>query len=61
MKGFNIHSIRSIKIAKLKTKSSQGIDTCEYEIGVSSDGNLMTIRMYKMLFPHNNVSALTSP
>ena len=55
-KVFSFHSIRSEIIAKLKTKGRQKIDMCEYKIERGSDGNLMPIRMYKMLFPHTNIN-----
>ena len=55
---FNFHSVTSVILTKLKTKSSQRKDTCKYKIDTGSDGNLMPIRMYKMLFPHTNINEL---
>ena len=55
---FNVHSVRSAIIEKLKTKSSQRTHTCKCKIDTDSDGNLMPIRMYKMLFLHTNVNEL---
>ena len=39
-------------------KSSQRADTCEYKIDTGSDGILIPINMYKMLFLHMNVKEL---
>ena len=39
-------------MVKLKTKSSQRIDTCKYKIDTDSDDNIMPIRKYKVHFPH---------
>ena len=55
-KSFNFHSIRLVIIAKLKTKKQPKTHTCEYKIGTGSDGNLMPIRRYKVLFLHANIS-----
>ena len=57
---FNLHSIRSVVIAKLKQKVVK-IETCKYKIDKSSDGTLMPIRMYKMFFPHTNINELKTP
>ena len=58
LKIFNFHSVRSVIITKLNTKSSQRIDTCKYKIDKGNDGNLMSIRMYKTLFTHTNTNDL---
>ena len=55
---FNVHSIRSVIIAMLKTKQIKTPETCEYKIDAGSDGNLMPIRLYKMLFLHTNITEL---
>ena len=52
---FQFHSIRSIIIAKLKTKTNQRTEVCEYRIDASSDGNLMPIRMLKVLYPNTKL------
>ena len=44
-KVFHVHSIRSVIIAKLKTKSSQGIDTCEYKTDKGVENNLISIKV----------------
>ena len=46
---FNFHSTRSVIITGLKTKSSQKTGTCKLKIDTGSDGNLMPIRMCKIL------------
>ena len=46
------------KITKLKTKSNKKRETFEYKIDTGSDGSLIPIRMYKMLFPHTNITEL---
>ena len=43
---------------KVKKEKCQKVDTCEYKIDTDSDGNLMPIRMYKVLFLHKNISDL---
>ena len=55
-KVLNFHSITSVIIAKLKTVSSQKVDTCKYKIDRGSDDDLMPLTMYKMLFPHTNIN-----
>ena len=55
-KVINFHSIGSVLIAKLKTKSSQKTKMCEYKLDTRSHGNLMTIKMYKSLFPQTNMN-----
>ena len=55
---FNFKSVRSVIIAKLKTKCSQRSGACEHKIGIGSHGNLMLIRMYKMIFPHTDINEL---
>ena len=57
-KTFNFCSTRSTIIAKLKTESYQKKETCKYKMDTSNDGNLMPIRMYKMLFPYTNITDL---
>ena len=57
-KVFYFHSIRSVIITKLKTKSSQKADRCEHKIDTGSDGNLLTTRMYKDLFLHTDINDL---
>ena len=37
---------------KVKNKKQPKKDTCKIQIETGSDGNLMPVRMYKMLFPH---------
>ena len=53
-KVFNFHGITLVIIMKLKTKSSQKVD----KKSTGNDGNLMFIRMNKMLFLHTNISKL---
>ena len=48
---FNFHSVRSVLIAKLRTKTSQNIRELDYKIDTGSYGNLMPIDMFNMLFP----------
>ena len=50
-KVFNFHCIWSIIIAKLKTKTSQRTELCKYKIDTGSVGNLLSIRMFKGLYP----------
>ena len=54
---FNFHSVRSVIIAKLKTKRRQRTDVCAYKTERGRDGNVMFIRMYK---PHTNIIELMS-
>ena len=56
-KVFNFHSVRSVTTSKLKTRSSHRTETCKYQIDTGSDGNLMPIKKYKMLFLNTNVNA----
>ena len=58
LKILNCHTLGQLIITKLKTKSSQRIDKCEYKIDTYSDGNLMPIRMYKMFLPHTDINEL---
>ena len=44
-KSFHFLNVRSILIAKLKLKSIQKVDICEYKIDMGDHGNLMPIRM----------------
>ena len=55
---FNFHSVRSITITKLKTKSSQKIETDKQKLDIGSDGNLMPIKMYRMVFLYRSVTDL---
>ena len=57
-KFLNLHSIRSVIIAKLKTKSSKKVDAYQYKIDTDSNGNVMPIRMHEMLFLHRNINKL---
>ena len=57
-KNFNFHSITKIMITKLKIKCSEKVDICEYKLDTDSDGNLMFIRMYKMLLLHTEINQL---
>ena len=57
---FNFHSGKSIIIAKLKTKSGQNLEMCQYEIGTNNDGNLMPIEMFKALFPYTKITDLSA-
>ena len=49
---FTINSMKSIIIAKLKTKTSQRTELYKYKININSDGNLLPIRMFKALYPN---------
>ena len=55
---FNFHSIPSVIIAKLRTKSSQRAEICKYKTDTGSDGNLMPIKMFRMVFPYTNITDL---
>ena len=57
---FNVHSIWTVIIAKLKTQRCQRADTCEYKIDTGSDGNLKPTRMYKTLFLDTNINELNT-
>ena len=46
-------------VTKLKTKSNQKTETCQYKIDTGSDGNLIPIRMYKVIFPCTNITKLS--
>ena len=56
-KVFNLHSIRSVLIAKLKKTSSQK-KKCLNKLHTGSDGNLMPIRMYKVPFLQTNIDEI---
>ena len=56
---FNLHSIRSVILAKLKQKRSNEVDRYGYKINRGSDGNLMSTRMYKALFLCANLNDLS--
>ena len=58
-KVFNFYSFRSV-IIEDENKNSQKGDTCKYKIDTGSDGNLMPIRKYKLLFPHTNLNELNT-
>ena len=44
------HSVRSVIAASLRTKNYQAKTTCKYKIDTGSDGNIMPIKMFKVLF-----------
>ena len=49
---FNVHSIQSIIIAKLKAETSQGTELCKYKRDIGSDGSLMYMSLFKALHPN---------
>ena len=53
---FNFHSVCLVIIAKLRTKSIQKGEICEYKTDTFIDGNLMPIKMFWMLFPYNKIT-----
>ena len=55
---FNFQSIQSITIAMLKTKTGQRTELCKYKTDRSSDGNLLSIRMLKVLYPNTKITDL---
>ena len=52
---FNIYIVKSVIIAKLRTQSSPKIAMCEYKIDTGSNRNLMSIKMFKILFPNTKI------
>ena len=57
LKIFNLHSLRLVKIVKVKTVSSQ-TTICELKIHTGNDGNLIPIRMFKLLFLDTKIADL---
>ena len=57
IKVFNFHGIRSVIIAKLRTKSIPKTALDEYKINSSSNGNLMPLMSY-VLFPNTTITEL---
>ena len=55
-KVFNFHRIRSVLIAKLRTKSSQKTEMHKLDTG--NKGNLMPIKIYESLFLQTNLAEL---
>ena len=51
VKSFNFNNIWWVTVARLETSSSQKSATLEYEINTYSNGNLMYVDMFKILFP----------
>ena len=58
---FNFHSVQSIIIANLKTKTNQRTEVCECKIDTNGVGNLMPIRMFKVLYPNTTITDLNKP
>ena len=56
---FNFHSIRSVIIAKLRTKSNQTITMYKYKIDTGNAGKLIPIKMFKVLFPNTKIANLS--
>ena len=55
---FNYHSVRSVIIEKLRTKSSQIKTICEYKIDSGRNGNLIPIKMLKVFLPDTEIADL---
>ena len=46
---FRFHTVRLVISSKLKTKIYQRTETCEHNIDIGTDGNLMSSTLYKAL------------
>ena len=50
IKSFNFSSIQSVILAKLENSSSQKSSILKYKGGTGSNGNLIPVNMFKVLF-----------
>ena len=55
---FNFHSVRSVLITKLRTRTGQNAAKPDYKINTGSDGNLISINIFRMLFPRMPIAKL---
>ena len=54
-KAFNFHSTRSVIVPNFKTKTNHRTQLHKYEIDITSDDNLMPIRMFKELYSNKQI------
>ena len=55
---FILHGVRLVMIARVKTKTTQTTKICEFKKDTGSDGNLMPIWIFKVLFPNIKIDNL---